>query len=188
MGVLADHQIIELCRNRGMIMPFENQSVRFADGNKIISYGPSSYGYDARLADEFMIFTNSMSSMIDVKNINQSCFIKHVGPECIIPPNSYVLARTIEVFKIPRDILVTCIGKSSYARAGIMINVTPLEPEWEGTVTLEIANCTTLPAKIYANEGICQFVFHRADQVCSISYADKGGKYMGQRGVTMAKL
>lgn len=183
MTVLADHQIRKLALD-GMISPFEEGIKRKGK----ISYGVSSYGYDARVADEFKIFTNVHNSLVDPKDFDQNCFVYHKGGKCVIPPNSFVLARTVEYFKIPRDILVTCLGKSTYARCGLIVNVTPLEPEWEGTVTIEISNTTPLPAIVYANEGICQFIFHNADEVCEVSYKDKGGKYQGQQGVTTARM
>ena len=158
-----------------------------ADGEKIISYGTSSYGYDVRCADEFKIFTNINSTIVDPKNFDEKNFVDFKGDRCIIPPNSFALARTVERFKIPRDVLVVCLGKSTYARCGIIVNVTPLEPEWEGYVTLEFSNTTTLPAVIYANEGIAQMLFFGGDQVCDVSYKDRNGKYQGQEGVTLPK-
>jgi dCTP deaminase len=154
----------------------------------VISYGLSSYGYDARVADEFKIFTNVDSAVIDPKDFNAASFVDRKTPVCIIPPNSFALARTVEYFRIPRDVLVICLGKSTYARCGIIVNVTPLEPEWEGQVTIEISNTTPLPAKIHANEGICQFLFLQGESPCEISYADKAGKYMRQRGVALPRL
>jgi dCTP deaminase len=170
-----------------MITPFEDKLLSKIDNNKIISYGLSSYGYDARVAREFKIFTNINSSLVDPKNFSEDNFVEREGDFCIIPPNSFALARTVEYFKIPRDCLVVCLGKSTYARCGIVVNVTPLEPEWEGHVTLEFSNTTPLPAKIYANEGACQFLFFRANSVCDVSYADRGGKYQGQTGITLPK-
>jgi dCTP deaminase len=168
-----------------MIDPFESGQVREVDGRKIVSYGTSSYGYDVRCADEFKIFTNINSSVIDPKNFSEDNFVDVQSDVCIIPPNSFVLARTVEYFKIPRSVLTVCLGKSTYARCGIIVNVTPLEPEWEGHVTLEFSNTTNLPAKIYAGEGVAQLLFFESDDVCSVSYADRGGKYQGQTGVTL---
>jgi dCTP deaminase len=184
MPVMPDHWIREQALNAGMITPFVEQQKR--DG--VISYGLSSYGYDARCAEHFKIFTNVDSAVVDPKAFNPSSFVDRTGPVCIIPPNSFALTHTVEVFKIPRDILVICLGKSTYARCGIIVNVTPLEPEWEGQVTIEISNTTPLPAKIYAGEGICQFLFLRGDSACETSYADKAGKYMGQRGVALPRM
>lgn len=181
MSVLSDSTIKEI---KGMITPFEPALVR--DGK--VSYGLSSYGYDARLAPEFRICNAANNSIIDPKAIDPNSFSLHEGDYCIIPPNSFVLARTVEYFKIPRDVLVICLGKSTYARCGIIVNVTPLEPGWEGHVTLELSNTTPLPAKVYANEGICQFIFFRGDKPCSTSYDQRDGKYMHQQGVTLAKL
>ena len=168
-----------------MISPFSSSQVREVNGQKIISYGTSSYGYDARVASEFKIFTNINSSIIDPKNFVTQSFVDIQTDVCIIPPNSFALARTVEYFKIPRDVLVVCVGKSTYARCGIIVNVTPLEPEWEGHVTLEFSNTTPLPAKIYANEGACQFLFFKAEQTCDVSYKDRKGKYQNQTGVTI---
>ena len=167
-----------------MIEPFVDTQVR----SGVISYGLSSYGYDIRVADEFKIFTNINSTVIDPKSFDPRSFIDLRASECIVPPNSFALARTVEYFRIPRDVLTVCLGKSTYARCGIIVNVTPLEPEWEGHVTLEFSNTTPLPAKVYANEGACQFLFLKADGVCETSYADRGGKYQKQRGVTLPKL
>lgn len=184
MAILSDKWIRQAVKKEKMIEPFvEKQS---AKGE--ISYGLSSYGYDARVAEEFKIFTNVNNDVVDPKNFSETSFVNKKTDVCIIPPNSFVLARTLEYFKIPRDVLVICLGKSTYARCGIIVNVTPLEPEWEGHVTLEFSNTTPLPAKIYANEGACQFLFFKGDQPCDISYADRSGKYMGQRGVTLPKL
>jgi dCTP deaminase len=168
----------------GMIEPFVETQKR----EGVISYGLSSYGYDARCADHFKIFTNVDSAVVDPKNFSPASFVDRTGPVHIIPPNSFALTHTIEYFRIPRDILVICLGKSTYARCGIIVNVTPLEPEWEGQVTIEISNTTPLPAKIYAGEGICQFLFLQGASPCEISYADKAGKYMGQRGVSLPKM
>jgi dCTP deaminase len=184
MSILSDKTIRDLALNHGMIEPFEEAQRR--DG--CISYGLSSYGYDARVAPEFKIFTNVDSAVIDPKKFEDSVFVDRETDVCIIPPNSFVLARTVEYFRIPRDVLVVCLGKSTYARCGIIVNVTPLEPEWEGHVTLEFSNTTPLPAKIYANEGACQFLFFRGDVPCETSYADRKGKYMGQTGVTIPRL
>lgn len=168
----------------GMISPFTEKLTR----QGVISYGLSSYGYDARLADEFKVFTNVNNAIVDPKNFSDECFVDRKGDTCIIPPHSFILARTLEYFKIPRDVLVICLGKSTYARCGLIVNVTPLEPEWEGHVTLEISNTTPLPAKVYANEGICQFLFLKGEAPCETSYADRGGKYQWQRGVTLPKI
>ena len=171
----------------GMIDPFEPGQVREAQGQKIISYGTSSYGYDVRCSREFKIFTNINSAIVDPKNFSEASFVDVVGDVCIIPPNSFALARTVEYFRIPRNVLTICLGKSTYARCGIIVNVTPLEPEWEGHVTLEFSNTTPLPAKIYANEGVAQMLFLESDEVCEVSYRDRSGKYQGQRGVTLPK-
>ncbi len=188
MSVLSDREIIKLAK-LGMISDFEEKNIRFReDGEKIISYGVSSYGYDARVGDEFKIFTNINNTIIDPKNFTNDNLVDKKGEYCIIPPNSFVLASTIEYFKIPRDILAICVGKSTYARCGIIVNVTPIEPEFEGHVTLEFSNTTTLPVKIYANEGACQFIFLRASEICETSYKDKGGKYQDQRGITLPRL
>jgi len=171
----------------GMIEPFEAGQVREVTGRKIVSYGTSSYGYDVRCAREFKVFTNINSTIVDPKAFDASAFVDIDAEVCIIPPNSFALARTVEYFRIPRSTLVVCLGKSTYARCGIIVNVTPLEPEWEGHVTLEFSNTTTLPAKIYANEGVAQMLFFESDEVCETSYKDRGGKYQGQRGVTLPK-
>lgn len=184
MSVLPDHEIRRLATERGMIDPFVETQKR--DG--IVSYGLSSYGYDARVAEDFKIFTNVDSAVVDPKAFNPSSFVDRKTPVCIIPPNSFALAHTVEYFRIPRDVLVICLGKSTYARCGIIVNVTPLEPEWEGQVTIEISNTTPLPAKIYAGEGICQFLFLRGEGAPEVSYADKAGKYMGQRGVALPRM
>ncbi len=184
MGILPDHWIRERAQNDGMIEPFVEAQRR----EGVISYGVSSYGYDARVSDEFKIFTNVDSAVVDPKNFSDAGFVDRKGPECVIPPNSFALARTVEYFRIPRDVLVICLGKSTYARCGIIVNVTPLEPEWEGHVTLEFSNTTPLPARIYANEGACQFLFLKADSECEVSYGDRKGKYQGQRGVTLPRL
>ena len=184
MSVQSDKWIIEMAKEKGMISPFEEKQVR---GNKI-SFGVSSYGYDARVSEEFKIFTNLNSQIVDPKNFKPSNFITKNGPECIIPPNSFALASTVEYFKIPKDIIVFCLGKSTYARCGIIVNVTPLEPGWEGHVTLEFSNTTPLPAKIYANEGVAQFIFLKGNEEPKTTYADRDGKYMGQKGVTLPKV
>ena len=172
---------------QGMISPFEPGQVRYRDDNRIISYGTSSYGYDVRCSNEFKIFTNINSAVVDPKNFDESSFVDVTSDVCIIPPNSFALARTVETFRIPRNVLTVCLGKSTYARCGIIVNVTPLEPEWEGQVTLEFSNTTPLPAKIYANEGVAQMLFFESDEVCETSYADRGGKYQGQSGVTLPR-
>ena len=173
---------------KGMLDPFEPGQIRVNEsGDKIISYGTSSYGYDVRCSRQFKIFTNINSAVVDPKNFCDSSFVDFEGDVCIIPPNSFALASTVELFKIPRNVLTICLGKSTYARCGIIVNVTPLEPEWEGHVTLEFSNTTPLPAKIYANEGVAQMLFFESDEVCETSYADRGGKYQGQRGVTLPK-
>ena len=184
MPVMPDHWIRQQANEHGMIEPF----VEGLQREGVISYGVSSYGYDARVADEFKIFTNINSTTVDPKDFDHTGFVDRKGPVCIIPPNSFALARTVEYFRIPRNTLVVCLGKSTYARCGIIVNVTPLEPEWEGHVTLEFSNTTPLPAKIYANEGACQFLFLKADSECEVSYADRKGKYQGQRGVTLPKV
>jgi len=184
MTVLSDKWIREMAKNHDMINPFEDKQVR---GDKI-SFGLSSYGYDARVSNEFKIFTNVNSEIVDPKNFKQSNFVSKNSDECIIPPNSFVLASTVEYFKIPKDILVICLGKSTYARCGIIVNVTPLEPGWEGYVTLEFSNTTPLPAKIYANEGVAQFIFLKGNEKPETTYADRKGKYMKQTGVTLPKL
>jgi len=184
MPVMPDSWIRNMARTKAMIAPFEEKQHR----NGVISYGLSSYGYDARVANEFKIFTNVNSAVVDPKDFSEHSFIDRKTDVCVIPPNSFALARTVEYFKIPRDILVICLGKSRYARCGLFVKVTPLEPEWEGHVTLEISNTTPLPARVYANEGICQFLFLKGEGPCEISYADKAGKYMGQTGVTLPKM
>jgi dCTP deaminase len=216
MSILPDHWIRKQALDHGMIEPFVDNQVREVEedeelraqahggskgGSKIIhpsklipkqagviSFGVSSYGYDARVADEFKIFTNVDCATVDPKAFSANSFVDRKTDVCIIPPNSFALARTVEYFRIPRDVLVICLGKSTYARCGIIVNVTPLEPEWEGHVTLEFSNTTPLPAKIYANEGACQFLFLKADQACEVSYRDRAGKYMGQVGVTLPRL
>ena len=182
---MPDHMIRRMAQEHTMIEPFEPQQVREINDQKIISFGTSSYGYDVRCAPEFKVFTNINSAVVDPKNFDEGSFVDIESDVCIIPPNSFALARTVEYFRIPRDVLTICLGKSTYARCGIIVNVTPLEPEWEGHVTLEFSNTTTLPAKIYANEGVAQMIFLTANEICETSYADRGGKYQGQRGVTL---
>ncbi|NEN76080.1 dCTP deaminase [Pelistega sp. NLN82] len=186
MSIKNDRWIREQAQ-KGMIEPFEPNQVRSINDNKIVSYGTSSYGYDVRCAREFKIFTNINSTIVDPKQFDEKSFIDFEGDVCIIPPNSFALARTVEYFRIPRDVLTICLGKSTYARCGIIVNVTPLEPEWEGHVTLEFSNTTPLPAKIYANEGCAQFLFLGGNEVCETSYKDRGGKYQGQQGVTLPR-
>lgn len=181
--VKSDRWIKEMAR-RGMIEPFSESQVR----EGVISYGVSSYGYDMKVADEFKIFTNINSTVVDPKNFDPRSFVEYKGDVCIIPPNSFALARSVEYYKIPRNVLVICLGKSTYARCGIVVNVTPLEPEWEGHVTIEISNTTPLPAKMYANEGIAQLIFLQASETCEVSYRDKAGKYQAQQGITLPKL
>ena len=184
MSVLSDKWIKKMAKSKKIISPFVSKQTRKGR----ISYGLSSYGYDARVSNDFKIFTNVNSEILDPKNFKQSNFITKNGSECIIPPNSFVLASTIEYFKIPNDVLVVCLGKSTYARCGIIVNVTPLEPGWEGHVTLEFSNTTPLPAKIYANEGVAQFVFLKGNEKPEVTYADRNGKYQGQKGVTLPKI
>jgi len=184
MAVMSDKWIRERALADGMIEPFVDRQTR----EGCISYGLSSYGYDARVADDFKIFTNVDNALVDPKDFARNSFVDRTGPVCIIPPNSFMLARTVEYFRVPRDVLVICLGKSTYARCGIIVNVTPLEPGWEGHVTLEFSNTTPLPAKVYANEGACQFLFLKGNEPCEVSYADRAGKYMGQRGVTLPRL
>lgn len=181
---MPDHWIREQAKQHDMISPFEEAQKR--DG--VISYGLSSYGYDARLSNEFKVFTNVDNAVVDPKRFSSSSFVDRVGDECVIPPNSFVLSRTIEYFKVPDDVLVICLGKSTYARCGLIVNVTPLEPGWEGHVTLEISNTTPLPAKVYANEGISQFIFFKGDSPCEVSYATRQGKYQGQTNITLPKI
>jgi dCTP deaminase len=184
MGLKPDHWIRKMVAEKRMIEPFVEAQVR--DG--VISYGVSSYGYDIRVADEFKIFTNVFSAVVDPKHFDPRSMIDFQGEVCVIPPNSFALARTVEYFRIPRDVLTVCVGKSTYARCGIIVNVTPFEPEWEGFVTLEISNTTPLPARIYANEGIAQVLFFQADELCEISYADKKGKYQRQQAIELPRL
>jgi dCTP deaminase len=176
-----------MARDHRMIEPFEPGQIRRNGDAQVISYGTSSYGYDIRCSDEFKIFTNINSAVVDPKNFSPTSFVDFRGEVCIIPPNSFALARTVEHFRVPRNVLVLCLGKSTYARCGIIVNVTPLEPEWEGHVTLEFSNTTPLPAKVYANEGVAQVIFLESDEVCETSYKDRGGKYQGQKGVTLPK-
>ena len=188
MSIKSDHWIRRMAKDHDLISPFEPHQVKTnAKNERLISYGTSSYGYDVRCADEFKIFHNINSAVVDPKNFDSKSFVDVKSDVCIIPPNSFCLARTIEYLKIPRDILTICLGKSTYARCGIIVNVTPLEPEWEGHVTLEFSNTTSLPAKIYAGEGVAQFLFFQSDEVCDVSYKDRAGKYQGQRGVTLPK-
>ena len=187
MTIRSDRWIRRMALEQGMIEPFQQDQVRRQDGQRVISYGTSSYGYDVRCAAEFKVFTNINSAIVDPKGFDDSSFVDKQGEICIVPPNSFALARTVEYFRIPRNVLTICLGKSTYARCGIIVNVTPLEPEWEGHVTLEFSNTTPLPAKIYANEGVAQMIFFEADEVCEISYRDRNGKYQGQTGVTLPK-
>jgi dCTP deaminase len=188
-GILPDHEITLLAR-AGMIEPFEPVQVSKVDGRRVLSYGVSSYGYDARVADDFKVFTNTYGTIVDPKNFDDRSFVDVRAKDgyIIIPPNSFVLGRTVERFRIPRDVLVVCVGKSTYARTGLIVNVTPLEPCWEGHVTLEFSNTTPLPAKLYANEGACQFLFFRGSSPCKTSYSDRKGKYQGQTGVTPPRM
>ncbi len=184
MGIKPDQWIKKMALEKEMIVPFVESQVQ----DKVISFGLSSYGYDIRVADVFKIFTNINTTIVDPKNFDSQSFVDFKGDVCIIPPNSFALARSVEYFKIPRNVLTICLGKSSYARCGIIVNVTPFEPEWEGFATLEISNTTPLPAKIYANEGIAQVVFFEADEECLVSYADKKGKYQAQREITLPRV
>jgi dCTP deaminase len=184
LAVKSDKWIRKMALEHQMITPFSEKQVR----EGVISYGLSSYGYDVRIADEFKIFTNINHMVVDPKDFDPRSFVDFNGEQCIIPPNSFALARTIERFKVPRDVIVVCLGKSTYARCGIIVNVTPLEPEWEGIVTLEVSNTTPLPARIYAGEGIAQMLFFQSDEVCETSYADKKGKYQSQDGLTLPRL
>jgi dCTP deaminase len=192
MSIKSDRWIRRMAREHRMIEPFVDSQVRTGEteSGKVISYGVSSYGYDMRVAPEFKIFTNVLSAIVDPKHFDSKSFVEFVGDVCIVPPNSFALARSVEYFRIPRNVLTICVGKSTYARCGIITNVTPFEPEWEGHVTLEISNTTPLPARIYANEGICQVLFFEADDddICQTSYKDKAGKYQAQTGVTLPKL
>ena len=188
MSIKSDRWIRKMAEEHQMISPFESKLIRKNNGNKIVSYGTSSYGYDIRCAPEFRVFTNINSTIVDPKNFDPNSFAEFNGEACIIPPNSFALARTVEYFKIPRNILTICVGKSTYARCGIIVNVTPFEPEWEGYVTLEFSNTTPLPAKIYAGEGCAQVLFFESDEECETSYKDRDGKYQGQKGVTLPKI
>ena len=187
MTIKSDSWIKKMAGEENMISPFEPDQIKSLAGNKDISYGTSSYGYDVRCSSNFKVFTNINSAVVDPKNFDKNSFVDYEGDTCIIPPNSFALASTIEYFKIPRSVLTICLGKSTYARCGIIVNVTPLEPEWEGHVTLEFSNTTTLPAKIYANEGVAQMLFFESDTVCETSYKDRGGKYQKQTGVTLPR-
>ncbi|MFK8051969.1 MAG: dCTP deaminase [Woeseiaceae bacterium] len=187
MSIKSDRWIREMAENHGMIEPFEPGQVREDDGRRLVSYGTSSYGYDVRCSREFKVFTNINSAVVDPKQFDENSFVDMQVDSCIIPPNSFALARTVEYFRIPRDVLTVCLGKSTYARCGIIVNVTPLEPEWEGHVTLEFSNTTPLPARIYANEGVAQMLFFQSDEACEVSYKDRGGKYQGQTGVTVPR-
>ena len=187
MTIKSDSWIKKMAGENNMISPFEPDQIKSLAGNKVISYGTSSYGYDVRCSSMFKVFTNINSAVVDPKNFDKNSFVDFEGDTCIIPPNSFALASTIEYFKIPRSVLTICLGKSTYARCGIIVNVTPLEPEWEGHVTLEFSNTTTLPAKIYANEGVAQMLFFESDSVCETSYKDRGGKYQKQTGVTLPR-
>jgi dCTP deaminase len=187
MTIKSDRWIRRMAEQHRMIEPFEPGQVREREGQRLISYGTSSYGYDIRCAAEFKIFTNINSAIVDPKNFDSNSFVDVCSDVCIIPPNSFALARTVEYLRIPRNVLTICLGKSTYARCGIIVNVTPLEPEWEGHVTLEFSNTTPLPAKIYANEGVAQILFFESDELCETSYRDRGGKYQGQCGVTLPR-
>lgn len=184
MSIKSDKWISRMCIEHGMISPFEQKQVRKGQ----ISYGVSSYGYDIRVGDEYKIFTNVNATVVDPKQFDNRNFVTINADHCIIPPNSFALAKTVEHFKIPRGVLAICVGKSTYARCGLIVNVTPLEPEWEGVLTLEISNTTPLPARVYANEGVAQFLFFKGSSACEVSYADRKGKYMGQKGVTLPRL
>ena len=187
VNMKSDLWIRKMAQSQQMIEPFEAYQIKQNQTGRVISYGTSSYGYDVRCANEFKIFTNVNSTIVDPKNFDERNFVSVDAEVCIIPPNSFVLTRSVEYFRIPRDVLVICVGKSTYARMGIVVNTTPLEPEWHGHITLELSNTTPLPAKIYANEGIAQLIFLSADEMCETSYADRQGKYQGQRGVTLPK-
>lgn len=188
MTIKSDKWIRRMAEEHGMISPFEPEMIREKEGKKIVSFGTSSYGYDIRCAPEFRVFTNINSTIVDPKSFDPNSFVEFNGDYCIIPPNSFVLARTVEFFKIPRNVLTICVGKSTYARCGIIVNVTPFEPEWQGYVTLEFSNTTPLPAKIYAGEGCAQVLFFESDEECATSYKDRGGKYQDQSGVTLPKI
>ena len=184
MAVKNDRWIRKMAQEHDMINPFADRQVR----EGVISYGLSSYGYDLRVADEFKIFTNVNSTIVDPKHFDARSLVEFEGPVCIVPPNSFALSRSVEYFKIPRNVITVCLGKSTYARCGIIVNVTPLEPEWEGFVTLEISNTTPLPARVYSNEGLCQIVFFESDEMCEVSYKDKKGKYQSQQGIVLPKI
>ena len=188
MTIKSDNWIKKMAQNHGMIEPFAESQIRHSDGKDLISYGTSSYGYDVRCATEFKVFTNINSAIVDPKSFDENSFVNFDSDVCIIPPNSFALARTIEYFRIPRNVLTICLGKSTYARCGIIVNVTPLEPGWEGHVTLEFSNTTPLPAKIYANEGAAQFIFLKGSEEPEVNYAQRKGKYMNQIGVTLPKV
>ncbi|MBV1915304.1 MAG: dCTP deaminase [Pseudomonadales bacterium] len=188
MSIKSDRWIQRMSEQQGMIEPYVKEQVKVdASGEKLISYGTSSYGYDVRCAAEFKVFTNIHSAIVDPKDFDEKSLVTIEDDVCIIPPNSFALARTVEYFRIPKNVLTICLGKSTYARCGIIVNVTPLEPEWEGHVTLEFSNTTTLPAKIYANEGVAQMLFFESDEQCETTYKQRGGKYQGQTGVTLPK-
>ena len=187
MSIKSDRWIRRMAKEHGMIEPFESRQVRENGAGRIVSFGTSSYGYDVRCAADFKVFTNINSAVVDPKAFDENSFVDKQGDVCMIPPNSFALARTVEFFRIPRNVLTICLGKSTYARCGIIVNVTPLEPEWEGHVTLEFSNTTPLPAKIYANEGVAQMLFFESDEECESSYKDRDGKYQGQTGVTLPK-
>ncbi|MCX6965169.1 MAG: dCTP deaminase [Verrucomicrobia bacterium] len=189
MGVCSDQWIRRMATEKGMIEPFVDGQIKKSEtGEHVISYGLSSYGYDLRVSNEFKVFTNVYGSVVDPKSFDDRSFVDMETDVCVVPPNSFALARSVEYFRIPREVLTICVGKSTYARCGIIVNVTPFEPEWEGHVTLEISNTTPLPARIYANEGLAQVVFFQASEVCETSYADRAGKYMGQRGITIPRM
>src|SRR5213082_4266904 len=188
MSIKSDNWIRRMAREHAMIEPFEPGQVREVNGHRIVSYGTSSYGYDVRCAGEFKVFTNINSTIVDPKKFDEKSFVDVHADICIIPPNSFALARTIEYFRIPRSVLTVCLGKSTYARCGIIVNVTPLEPEWEGLVTLEFSNTTPLPARVYSNEGLCQIVFLESDEICETSYKDKKGKYQAQKGIMLPTI
>ena len=187
MAIKSDRWIRRMAEGQGMIEPFASERVKNVNGDRIVSYGTSSYGYDVRCSTHFKIFTNINSAIVDPKGFDSESFVDYEGDVCIIPPNSFALASTVEYFRIPRKVLTVCLGKSTYARCGIIVNVTPLEPEWEGHVTLEFSNTTPLPARVYANEGVAQMIFFESDEECETSYKDRGGKYQGQTGVTLPK-
>ena len=188
MTIKSDKWIRRMVKEHGMIEPFEPGQVKENSRGAVVSFGTSSYGYDIRCSNEFKIFTNINAAIVDPKHFSANSFVDFRGDVCIIPPNSFALARTVEYFRIPRNVLTLCLGKSTYARCGIIVNVTPLEPEWEGHVTLEFSNTTPLPARIYANEGVAQVIFLESDEVCETSYRDRDGKYQGQQGVTLPKI